>query len=261
MNKNLTLTERETRLPRPLESKQDALEFAHLAISNIDIFAPYRDDVDVALAVLKACDDHHTMVFASRTLLDNKDFAVAACEYYGGCFEFLSDRLKKDKDVIKVALTSYGQAYHSIPTAMKEDREIVITMVSHYGPYLQDVVLYLRDDKEIALAAVKNNGYSIRYASQRLQEDFDVAMTAVTENPTVFENLPPSLQDNKHIFLAALENGGEPRLLSHASENIYKLLSQSNENDYIPKLKSWIERETLQERFQGNQQPKDIQAL
>lgn len=237
-------------LPRPIGNKKDALELAGFALEHMDAFSSYRDDMDVALAVIKECKDHD-LLFADKTLLNHKDFVTELCRLDGKYFNSLPDHFKKDKEIILIALRNFGYTYHLIPNEMKYDKDIALTMVLHYGPWLQDVVTPLRDDKDVVLAAVKNNGFSIRYASHRLQEDFDVAISAVKNNPDVFEYLEPIHQGNKRIFLATLESGGyAERLVSYTSEDLFQFLSKTPVENYITKLKSSIEREKLLSKFQ-----------
>lgn len=212
-------------------------------------FDRYRDDPEVASQAIQSHNSNFRYV--SERLKDDDQLAMMAVKIYGSNFEWASRRLQNNKVLLLEALKTYHPAYQFASVRLKTDKDVILFIVSENGLALEEVPPPFHRDKDVVLKALQHTGWAFRYAHPDLKDDPEIAIAAVTTTPKVYKCcLPITLLNNKHVLLAALQDGKNNMLVKDAHQDLQRLL-KGVENPYL-KLKSVIEKEQLEAKF-GNQ--------
>lgn len=106
----------------------------------------------------------------------------------------------------------------------------------------------LRDDPEVVKAAIKC-GSSLMCVSEMLKHELDVVLAAVERDGENFNSLPPGLQKNKQVVLAALKNNVQEAYLRLDEEGkrdpelMVELVQHDHMGEYFKHLPDWAQKD------------------
>ena len=130
-------------------------------------------------------NDPDNLQYASEAIRDNKDVALAAVEACDSAFYHVGEACKSDKDIVMCMLKKDNFLVSSLSIVTQEDRSQVLVQVKECGLMLKYASVALQADREVVLAAVTQNGLALEFASAELKADLDVALAASKQNNSV----------------------------------------------------------------------------
>ena len=166
-----------------------------------------------------------------RSLLADKDVALALVAKGGHNLKYVSDALKDDKEVLLTATSKYSNALAYASDRLKADRDVVLFAFSHpifdsgfyevWAP--RQLLTYFvapafKDDKEVLVTAVRNGkiGYlndpeNPLYVSlpKNWKADRDIAQAALAAGFKILNNIPKEVYADKEFAIKAIDEWKE----------------------------------------------------
>eukprot|EP00971_Amphidinium_carterae_P116316 2304105-Amphidinium_carterae.2 len=131
-------------------AEEDA--YVYVGLEDLGFAEELRSDPDFILEVM-SIDVIDAVGYASKELMCDRSFVMAAVSQRAYSLNYVSD-------------------------ALKQDREIVMKAVENNGFMLQDVLEELKSDRSIVMTAVMSDPDALQFAADVLLEDETFAPTA-----------------------------------------------------------------------------------
>lgn len=191
----------------------------------------WRDDVDVALAAVRACGPA-VLAQLGPALRGRRDVILAACEAplavgvaaqsvlllaaaehradhgvvlaavsrLGTDLRFASAALCADREVVSAALAQdANRSYRFASAALREDASLVIAAARRWGYHGAALHDALRSHREVALSVVQNDEHALRRFSERICADYGVALAATRAFPAAIRYVAPGLIEQRIV--------------------------------------------------------------
>lgn len=164
-----------------------------------------------------------------RTILEDRNFILAAVQQNGWVLEYLPKPFKEDEEVILAAIqqTPFALLFVSpqhryypqfVLEAVKKDADILdfidekswlsdrkIVLEAAQQGYILTSDSPFFSDREIVLVVVKEHGLMLEFVNAKLRDDREVVLAAVRKNGLALKFANPKLQADREIVLAAIE--------------------------------------------------------
>ena len=148
-------------------------------------------------------NDFNLLKYASETLKNDKEVALAAVKKDGYAIIYLPEELKKDKEIVLEAIKSNGKTFKYASEELRNDRKFVLKAVKEDGEALMYASEALKNDKKIVLAAVNENGYALGEASEELRNNKLFLLKAIMINgESLFCTTEEPIDNEVILFIA-----------------------------------------------------------
>ena len=195
-----------------------ALQFASKDLQN--------DSLVVEAAVRSL--DPSVLEFASKRLLENKNFIIKVVWLNGDAFEFASEAIKRNPEAVLDAVNAHAATLRFASKDLREDRNFILKAVGWNGFAIRFASPEIQNDREVVLRAIEQrlqHGDSsdrdqsiLDFAGQDVRNDRDVVLQALEVNARAFRFASQNLQGDKEIALKAIRQQGS--MLELASETL-----------------------------------------
>jgi len=108
---------------------------------------------------------------------DNREIAIKVLNDDGGCFQYLSERLRDDKElaILSVKKDTWS-SLRSVSERLKNDIEVVLAYVLEDNRTLSDFPDEFKDNEKVIEACLKGGGTAYEYFSERFKNDRNITL-------------------------------------------------------------------------------------
>lgn len=160
-------------------------------------------------------DVYSPIRWASKSLQNNKEIALAAVKKNWVAIKYVSKQLQNDYDVVMAAIES--QEPVDLVTGKKAN--MFGTSLFYVSTYSYSPLAWaskLQNNREVVLAAVKKNGMALGYAAPKLRNDPEILAAAINaqEQGQVFKK-PKDSTSLRGVFDSSLDDQIKSEIYNH----------------------------------------------
>jgi hypothetical protein len=135
-----------------------------------------RNFVELALK-----ENGDTLSCACEAVRSDKNLVlVAVSSWFGNAIRYASATLRDDPDVALAAVSNTKEALEYVSERLRNDPRVVLAAVHKDGTVLEHASKRLRSDPSVVRAAVASDGKALEFASTAIKNNKDIVKVAVT---------------------------------------------------------------------------------